>query len=104
MKIETVGIFGLGLIGTAIAERLLSVGTAVHGHDPDPARMKHLASIGGAPLPSTEIWEADVVVAAVFDTGQLADVVRDAPEQANACLISVSTCDPDRMPGLAEAA
>ncbi|MGI9436918.1 MAG: NAD(P)-dependent oxidoreductase, partial [Geminicoccaceae bacterium] len=69
-----------------------------------PARMKHLASIGGAPLPSTEIWEADVVVAAVFDTGQLADVIGDAPEQVNACLISVSTCDPDRMPGLAEAA
>ena len=101
---ESVGIFGLGLIGTAIAERLLASGIAVRGHDPDPARMKHLTTIGGSAISADDVWKADIVVAAVFDTDQLADVVKDSPKRRGACLISVSTCDPERMPGLAEAA
>jgi len=101
---ETVGIFGLGLIGTAMAERLLASGMSVCGHDPDSARMEHLASIGGVPLSPADVWEAELVVASVFDTRQLANVIKDAPKRDSACLISVSTCDPERMPGLAEAA
>lgn len=101
---ESVGIFGLGLIGTAMAERLLAQGVTVRGHDPAPERMEHLASIGGLATSPEEVWTADKVVAAVFDTDQLADVIANAPKRDGACLISVSTCDPERMPGLAEAA
>jgi 3-hydroxyisobutyrate dehydrogenase-like beta-hydroxyacid dehydrogenase len=101
---ESVGIFGLGLMGTAVAERLLSSDMAVRGHDPDPARMAHLTSIGGTSASSEDVWEAELVVAAVFDTNQLADVIADAPHCAGACLISISTCDPERMPALAEEA
>ena len=101
---ESVGIFGLGLIGTAIAERLLASGHSVRGHDPDSARTRHLASIGGAPVSAKDIWEADLVIAAVFDTHQLADVIDCAPTCRNACLVSVSTCDPERMPDLASVA
>ncbi len=101
---ETVGIFGLGLIGTAMAVRLLASGVTVRGHDPDARRMEHLASIGGVPSGPMEVWGSDVVVGAVFDTDQLADVISKAPTFADACLISVSTCDPERMPELAEAA
>ncbi|MGI9416448.1 MAG: NAD(P)-dependent oxidoreductase [Geminicoccaceae bacterium] len=101
---ETVGIFGLGLIGTAMAERLLASGLSVRGYDPDPARMENLASIGGEPASPGDVWAVDPVVAAVFDTDQLADVIGDAPKCEDACLISVSTCDPERMPELAEAA
>ncbi len=101
---ERVGIFGLGLIGTAIAERLLGSGDSVCGHDPDPARMERLASIGGLPVTPGEVWTADKVVAAVFDTDQLAEVIDGAPKCQSACLISVSTCDPERMPDLASVA
>lgn len=101
---ETVGIFGLGLIGTAMAERLLTSSITVRGYDPNPARAEHLALIGGSPVDPEEVWAADVVVAAVFDTDQLASVIEGAPECAGTCLISVSTCDPERMPGLATAA
>ena len=101
---ETIGIFGLGLIGTAIAERLLGSGHPVRGHDPDPERMKNLASIGGLPVTPKEVWTADKVVAAVFDTDQLAKVIADASECVGTCLVSVSTCDPERMPGLQEVA
>lgn len=100
----SVGIFGLGLIGTAIAERLLASGLSVRGHDPDALRMAHLASIGGTPVSPEDVWEAELIVAAVFDTDQLADVIADAPRRAGTCMISVSTCDPERMPGLAEGA
>lgn len=101
---ENVGVFGLGLIGSAIAVRLLGLGHSVRGHDPDSARMDHLASIGGIPVSPEEVWTADKVVASVFDTDQLKEVIEGAPNQKNGCLISVSTCDPERMPGLAEAA
>ncbi len=101
---ESVGIFGLGLIGSAMAQRLLALGVAVRGHDPAPECMEHLVSIGGIAASPQEVWTADKVVAAVFDTDQLADVIANAPRQGGACLISVSTCDPERMPDLAEAA
>ncbi len=102
--IQSVGIFGLGLIGTAMAERLLSSDIVVRGHDPADARMEHLASIGGLPATPEEVWTADVIVAAVFDTDQLAHVIENAPAYNRRCLVSVSTCDPERMPGLAAAA
>jgi len=102
--IERIGIFGLGLIGTAIAERLLASGFSIHGHDPNTARQAHLASVGGVPVAPSEVWKADLIVAAVFDTDQLTNVIKDAPQHADACLISVSTCDPERMMELAEIA
>jgi len=99
--VEDIGIFGLGLIGTAIAGRLLAAGGTVRGHDPDPARCGHLTAIGGEVVSPEAVWEVGTVIAAVFDTGQLADVINKAPACKDACLIAVSTCAPDRMPDLA---
>lgn len=45
-----VALIGLGLLGTALAERLLRAGFAVAGYDPDPAASARLQSIAGAPL------------------------------------------------------
>lgn len=101
---ETVGIFGLGLIGTAMAVRLLASGVVVRGHDLDTLRMEHLGLIGGVPATPSEVWGSELVVAAVFDTDQLDDIISAAPPLEDACLMSVSTSDPERMPKLAEAA
>lgn len=100
-----VGLFGAGLIGTAIARRLLAAGVAVRGHDPDPAAMDRLRDLGGTAVAPEEVWQAPVVISAVFSTDQLSRLVEDAPE-ARPCdtLISVSTCDPDAMAPIAEAA
>ena len=47
MKKETVGVIGLGLIGTSLAKRLLAAGFEVHGYDVNPERGTVLASVGG---------------------------------------------------------
>lgn len=100
----TVGIFGLGLIGMALAERLLAAGHAVVGTDPAPDRTALLGEKGGTPSDPADIWQADVVLSAVFSTDQLSDVIATAPEGAGKVLVSMSTCDPDQVAALEEVA
>jgi len=97
---HSLGIFGLGLIGTALAERLISADYPVVGFDPDAARMDLLTSIGGNGADPKDVWQSDVVVTAVFDTDQLGTLIASAPKGDNRILVSVSTCDPERMDDL----
>ena len=46
---KTIGFFGLGLIGLALADRLLSAGYDVRGFDPDDDRQRLLNEKGGKP-------------------------------------------------------
>ena len=46
---ETVGLIGLGLMGTALAERLLAAGFEVLGRDVDTERGRALHQLGGRP-------------------------------------------------------
>jgi len=98
---ERIGILGLGLIGMALAGRLLASGRPVLGHDPDPDRMRTLTGAGGQSVSADQVWAgADLVISAVFDTDQLQDVIAAAPENTGKRLMTVSTCDPARVPGL----
>jgi 3-hydroxyisobutyrate dehydrogenase-like beta-hydroxyacid dehydrogenase len=101
---ETIGVVGLGLIGCALARRLIAAGVTVRGFDPEPNCMAQLEVLGGQPLPADQIWGADCVISAVFSTDQLADLVARAPVSNGGTVISVSTCDPSMMPGIAEEA
>jgi len=101
---ETIGLFGLGLIGNAITRRLIAAGVTVRGFDPAPKATAEFKDIGGQPVDADQIWKADCVISAVFSTDQLAGLVAEAPESKGKTLISVSTCDPSMMPGIAEAA
>ncbi len=47
MPAARVGLIGIGLLGSAIAERLLASGVAVHGFDIDPRGRERLAAAGG---------------------------------------------------------
>ncbi|ROT97799.1 NAD(P)-dependent oxidoreductase [Histidinibacterium lentulum] len=94
-----VGLFGLGLVGAAVARRLIAAGHGVTGHDPDAGRMAELRAMGGVPAGPGEVWERPLVISAVFDTGQLAGIVDAAPE-GERVLVSMSTCDPDAIAGL----
>lgn len=49
---RTVGLIGIGLLGTALAERLRESGYAVLGFDIEPARLETLRSLGGQPAAS----------------------------------------------------
>ena len=97
------GVFGLGLIGTALCSRLIASGYEVVGFDPDPDRCAELAALGGTVGTAEQVWATDAVFSCVFDTDQLAELIAHAPSGPT-CLVSMSTCDPDRMQDLADAA
>ena len=101
---RTVGIFGLGLIGTALAGRLLDAGHAVRGFDPDPDRGHHLRDLGGIPADPAALWRCDLLLSAVFSTDQLGDIIADAPAQSGKVLVTMSTCDPDAVVALGDTA
>jgi len=98
---NTIGIFGLGLIGNALARRLIAAGVSVCGYDPDPECMQRLDSAGGQSATAPEVWNSEVVISAVFNTQQLEHLVSEAPRQTSKRCISMSTCDPAEMPAIA---
>jgi 3-hydroxyisobutyrate dehydrogenase-like beta-hydroxyacid dehydrogenase len=98
-----IGIFGLGLIGSAIAARLMAAGYTICGYDPDAERRAGFVKSGGEACEPAQVWDTDVVFSCVFDTNQLAELI-DAAPQSDAVLVSVSTCDPQRMQTLADLA
>ena len=97
----TVGIFGLGLIGMALSERLLAAGHDVAGHDPDAARGGLLQEKGGRSVEAGTLWQSDILLSAVFSTDQLAGIIDAAPDATGKVLVSMSTCDPDQIADLA---
>jgi 3-hydroxyisobutyrate dehydrogenase-like beta-hydroxyacid dehydrogenase len=108
-----VGIVGLGLIGTAIARRLLGAGFQLVGTDINADARDRFAAIGGRSVASAGhvVAACDRVLLAVFDTAQVEEVVtgKDGlasgglPSSRKAALVA-STCDPDRVAVLAERA
>jgi 3-hydroxyisobutyrate dehydrogenase-like beta-hydroxyacid dehydrogenase len=106
---KIVGIVGLGLIGTALARRLMGAGYEVHGYDVEPKRNALLAEIGGHPAASLrEIGgRCRTLLIAVLTTEQVESVVEDGSKGGpmglgrGHMLVSVSTADPDRMAALA---
>ena len=107
MDREPVGLFGTGLLGTAIARRLLQAGFRVVGFDPDAQKRPRFVALGGiAAAAAAEVAaRCHTVVLAVFDTAQVEQVVEGAPglfDSAVRTVICMSTCDPDRIGALAE--
>jgi 3-hydroxyisobutyrate dehydrogenase-like beta-hydroxyacid dehydrogenase len=97
---RTVGLFGLGLIGDALARRLTAVGITVCGYDPDPECMARFGAGHGLAVAPEQVWDADLILSAVFNTGQLESLIRDAPDQSAKRVVSMSTCDPALMPDI----
>jgi 3-hydroxyisobutyrate dehydrogenase-like beta-hydroxyacid dehydrogenase len=103
----TVGVVGLGLIGTSLAKRLLAAGFSVHGYDIDAKRALNLSALGGfATERAHDVGRAcPVVILAVFDTQQVEDVLEGAEgiaPQAGQLIICTTTCDPDSIVALNE--
>ena len=108
------GLIGLGLIGTALARRLIAGGFAVTGYDVTSEARARLADCGGTPVDTiAEIARTcPRVLIAVFNTDQVETVIEGpggllsvAPEQRQTRqVINFSTCDPDRMVALAQRA
>ena len=101
-----IGIAGLGLLGSALAHRLIGAGFSPKGFDIDAAKTAAFAKAGGLAASLDEVAHCDVVLLAVFDTAQVEDVVQNAvlpaltPGMPKTVLVA-STCDPDRIAALA---
>ncbi|NBR29623.1 MAG: NAD(P)-dependent oxidoreductase [Betaproteobacteria bacterium] len=104
-----VGLVGLGLVGTALAKRLLGAGLKVTGFDIDAARREAFAVLGGTAVATVgEVARiCPRVISAVFNTEQLADVIEgkegviDAVAGASRTILNVTTSDPDKVAALA---
>ena len=109
-KKKTVGLIGLGLIGAALARRLMAAGFTVVGYDVDPARGTRLEELGGRTAGSVAelARECARIVIAVFNTDQLEDVLEGsggvlsvAPAECGARIaMNVTTSDPERVAAL----
>lgn len=64
MEHAVIGIVGLGIMGSAMAEALLKAGHRVNGYDLQPAARRRLKAAGGRPLPSATAVaeESDIVI------------------------------------------
>jgi 2-hydroxy-3-oxopropionate reductase len=104
-----VGVIGLGLLGGALARRLIDAGLQVTGYDVDASKNAGFEALGGRTTDSAAavVARCDCVVLAVFSTDQVETVVeRDllpalAPDSSTLVLCA-STCDPDRIARLGE--
>lgn len=107
-----VGVVGLGLIGSALAKRLIDAGHEIVGYDVDEARRASFAELGGKPTSSLAdtIRASDRVVVSVFNTDQVESVIEGdggvaeiaAETGTEKLAIIVSTCDPERIRKLGE--
>jgi 3-hydroxyisobutyrate dehydrogenase-like beta-hydroxyacid dehydrogenase len=105
-----VGLIGIGLMGTALARRLLDAGYQVIGFDVAPARRDALRAMGGEPAESVAAVATLCrrTLIAVMTTTQVEQVVegKDGLIEAGDPKVSriamcTATCEPDRIEALA---
>lgn len=102
---QTVGLIGLGLMGSAIAERLLDAGFDVVGFDLRTECCQQLLQSGGHSVGSaSEVFRsAKRVLFSVMTTDQVAAVIYDCASEIRPghTIIDASTGAPDEMTQLA---
>ncbi|MDH4242109.1 MAG: NAD(P)-binding domain-containing protein, partial [Phycisphaerae bacterium] len=106
---DKIGLVGLGLVGTAIAERLLAGDFEVVGFDIDSARCQHLEELGGKAVgsPAEVAQQVSRIVLSLPET----DIVRQVVEGPAGILeaktppkyiIDTTTGDPNETIALAK--
>jgi 3-hydroxyisobutyrate dehydrogenase-like beta-hydroxyacid dehydrogenase len=103
------GIIGLGLIGTALSQRLIDAGIPVLGFDIDSARREMLqANSGGIAHSAHDVFRrCRTVVVAVYDGTQvqaLFDALVNETPETGRLVICTTTCAPDEIPRIADQA
>jgi 3-hydroxyisobutyrate dehydrogenase-like beta-hydroxyacid dehydrogenase len=102
---KVVGLIGIGLVGTALAERLRAAGFDVVGFDIDPERCAALAALGGTVAVSANdvADRCDRVLLALVEPTVTQDVVEDMAThlKSGAIVIDTGTGDPLRIEMLA---
>jgi len=108
----TVGLIGAGLMGSAIAQRLVGAGNEVLAYDVDAQKRSAIGAVGAIPQASlgAVISRCEISVICVFSTAQVAAVIEGpggaletmaGAERGARVFIVTSTCDPDELAALA---
>ncbi len=104
-----IGLVGLGLVGTAMAERLLAEQFEVVGFDIDSTKCEHLEQLGGKALgsPAEVAEQVERVVLSLPDTDVVLQVVEGPGGILEAktlprYIIDTTTGDPDETAALAK--
>lgn len=105
---EEIGLIGIGLVGTALARRLLDHGFGVVGFDIDAARCRHLETLGGQTVdsPKSVAGRAERILLSLMTTDIVREVLGGAngileADTAPACIIDTTTGDPEETTLLA---
>ena len=106
-----VGLIGAGLMGAAVAQRLIAAGYEVLAFDVDPRKREAIAGTGAKPeaTAGAVIAGCEITVVCVFSTDQVEEVIA-GPDGLSATargtgariFVVTSTCDPDRLAALAK--
>ncbi|MBC7855762.1 MAG: NAD(P)-dependent oxidoreductase [Pirellulaceae bacterium] len=97
---ERVGIIGLGLVGSALAERLLAAGYDVHGFDSRAAKNETLSRLGGQPLKSAaEVAKSCETLLLSLPTSDIAAAVIEEvkPLLSGKTVLDTTTGQPETM-------
>lgn len=110
MKSGSIGIVGLGRMGSAMAERLLHEGWRVVGYDVDPRRVEGIEheKFVGAVSPGDVAKECEQLLVSVFDGEQLTRLLSGEHGllddiRAQTLIIDTSTVDPKTSQECAQA-
>jgi len=101
--VADVGLIGIGLVGSALAERFLKGGLSVVGFDCRSECHAGLVKLGGAAADSARavIKESSVVILSLPDSDAAAEVVGEiGSDLAGRTVIDTTTGDPDRTAAL----
>jgi len=107
---HSVGLIGIGLMGTALTKRLIDAGYSVIGFDIDPGKRAEFKKLGGEPVDSVaEVARRCLFyLIAVMTMAQVEDVVEGeggliaaGDAKLKRIAMCTSTCEPDRIEALA---
>lgn len=95
-----IGVVGLGVMGGAMAARMLSHGFEVSGFDPDPERCRELAEAGGSavPSPAAVASASDVVVLSLPSEDAFEDVTAGPDGVASGASGQIPVIDTSTLP------
>lgn len=105
MTLQTVGVIGMGLVGTALAERFRNAHYPVVGYDSEPERLVVLRALQGvAASGADEVFAAAGIVVLSLPTSAVAAGVMDSVQTplAGKLVIDTTTGEPGEMVALGQ--
>jgi len=106
---KKIGLIGVGLVGTAVTECLLSKQFRIIGYDLDPARLDHLNELGGetADSPAAVARQVKFVMLSLPESSVVREVIHGAggilqADRLPRYIIDTTTGDPEETIALAE--